>query len=443
LASGGLALVVVLGLIFAQARAGEFGPNDAGFPSVSADGRFVAFSTGADLGGPVHPASTLNVYVYDRERDRVQLVSRRSRRAGGGGANGVSDRPEISANGRFVVFRSDAENLSGADAADFDVFVYDRKRKRTELVSRRGKTAGGQGANGPAQADTSISANGRFVAFSTNADNLGGPIDPGAIYHVYVYDRERDRVQLVSRRSKSAGGEGADDGAARPSLSANGRFVAFDSYATNLSGAILQDSNNVYVYDRRRKRVALVSRQSDSAGGAGADQNANSPDISANGRFVAFNTMAENLGGPIAATASNVYVYDRERKRVTLVSRRSASAGGGGATGDNRQASISASGRFVAFETSADNLGGPIEDDFYNIYVYDRENRRVSLVSRRSKSAGGEGADDPSFDASISGSGRVVAFQTTADNLGGTGLAGSNVYAYDRARKRAELISRD
>ena len=224
-----LAVAVAVGLIAAQARAGETGPTDAVNPSISANGRFVAFATGADLGGPVHPASTVNVYVYDRERKKLELVSRRSKGAGGGGANGVSDLPEISGNGRFVVFNSSAGNLSGADVPEYDAFVYDRKRDRVELISRRSKSGGGQGANGPIQPKTSISASGRFVGFATNADNLGGPIDPGAIYHVYVYDRKRDKVELVSRRSRSAGGQGADDGAARPSLSASGRFVAFDS----------------------------------------------------------------------------------------------------------------------------------------------------------------------------------------------------------------------
>jgi Tol biopolymer transport system component len=432
--------VIGLGVLTSSAGAGDIGPTDAGEPAVSANGRFVAFTTGADLGGPVHPAAISNIYVYDRERNKVSLVSRRSHGAGGGGANGASFRPEISADGRFVAFVSQAGNLSGADEPEGDVFVYDRKRRRVELISRQSKAAGGDGANGPPQADVSISANGRYVGLATNADNLGGPIDPGAIYYVYVYDRKRDRIQLVSRRSKAAGGEGADDGAARPSLSANGRFVAFDSGATNLSDAILQDSNNAYVYDRKRKRVSLVSRQSAADGGAGTDQNANTPQVSADGRFVAFTTGAENLGGPIdPAATTNVYVYDLKAKRVSLVSRQSAGAGGDGGNGDSRTVSASGTGRFIAFETSADNLGGPA-GDFYNVYVYDRKAKRVSLASRRSAAAG---ADEPSFYASISGSGRIVAFQTTADNLGGPRLAGSNVYAYDRERKRVELISRD
>jgi hypothetical protein len=165
--------------------------------------------------------------------------------------------------------------------------------------------------------------------------------------------------------------------------------------------------------------------------------------MSANGRFVAFSTQAENLGGPIdPSSTNNVYVYDRSEKRVSLVSRRSESAGGAGADGDSRAAAISGSGRLVAFETSAD-LGGPLLGTFYNVYVYDRERRRVSLVSRQSAGPGSDGADEPSFLPAISDSGRVVSFQTSADNLGGPRLAGNNVYAYDRQRHRVELVSRD
>ena len=120
------------------------------------------------------------------------------------------------------------------------------------------------------------------------------------------------------------------------------------------------------------------------------------PSISGSGRYVAFRSDADNLGGPIAAN-SNIYVYDRERNKVQLVSRRSRSAGGAGANGNSEDPVISANGRIVAFQTLATNLQGPLNTSI-NTYVYDVEGKRVELVSRQSKSHGGEGQDDAYFD---------------------------------------------
>ncbi|MGI9020873.1 MAG: TolB family protein, partial [Solirubrobacterales bacterium] len=214
-------------------------------------------------------------------------------------------------------------------------------------------------------------------------------------------------TRLISRQSASAGGDGGDAGSSDPSVSRNGRFIAFATDADNLGGPA-NDVTNVYVYDTEKRKVRLVSRQSASAGGEGQDQSSfPDPEISANGRFVTFLTDADNLGGP-AQDVTNVYVYDLEERKVRLVSRRSASAGGGGADSGSGDPTLSGNGRFITFRTSADNLGGPTQD-VTNVYVYDREERKVRLVSRRSASAGGEGADQNSSNPSISSSGRFVA----------------------------------
>lgn len=192
--------------------------------------------------------------------------------------------------------------------------------------------------------------------------------------------------------------------------------------------------------DSKPGKTELISRQSQGAGGLGGDDESFNPAVSANGRFVAFETHADNLGGP-AADVANIYVYDRERKKVELVSRQSTGAGGDGGDGDSFLPSISKSGRFVAFETDADNLGGtPV--DVSQIYLYDRKRDRIRLVSRRSQSAGGAAGDDGSFNGVVSGNGRFVAFETNADNLGGPIGDFTNIYAYDVKRNKVSLISR-
>ncbi len=401
-------------------------------PDVSASGRFVAFRTNAtNLGGPIQAPN--NIYVYDRKRKRVELVSRQSRSAGGMGADFESFQPVISADGRFVAFRTGATNLGGPIQASSNIYVYDRKRDRVQLVSRQSRSTGGEGSDALNE-DPAISGSGRFVSFQTTGDNLGGPLDD-AEANIYVYDRKRKRVELVSRQSRSAGGDGQDASFLDdfPShLSHSGRFVTWMTPATNLGGPIAPGGvTNIYVYDRERKRVQLVSRQSRSAGGQGADTGAGGGVLSASGRFVAFATGSNNLGGPIS-DVTNVYVYDRKRKRVTLVSRQSRSAGGDGGDLASFDPDISGSGRFIAMTSNSGNFGATATIE--NVWVYDRKRKRIRLVSRRSPGLGGDPAGDFSHNSAIAAGGRFIAFETNADNLGGPidPAALVNVYIHQR-----------
>lgn len=421
-------------LVSRQSKAAGGAAADASSysPAASASGRFVAFQTEAgNLAGPIHPDADYNIYVYDRRRKRVELVSRQSKRAGWDGADGSSFDPAISGDGRFVAFRTTAGNLGGPiEQQSGNIYVYDRERDRVRLVSRQGRAAGGNGADNNAE-DAVISADGRFIAYQTVATNLGGPIQTGVNH--YVYDRKRKRTQLVSRQSRAAGGEGQndsfydDDGA---SLSASGRYFAWTTEATNLGGPIPPGGpRSIYVYDRKRKRTQLVSRASASAGGEGAAGGADSPSLSANGRFVAFDIAGNELGGP-ANAVYNVYVYDRKRRRVQLISRYGKAAGGAGAENGSFDPDISGDGRLVSFTTFGE-LGGPAEDDVYNIYVYDRVPRRQRLASRK----GGAGGDGFSESSAMARSGRLVAFRSAADNLGPNSAgAPYSVYVHELPR---------
>lgn len=376
----------------------------------------------AALTGLVASLAAEALSVASSKKPRTELISRRSNAGPGGNASSYPG--IVSGSGGFVAFTSEATNLGGSPGADTNAYLYDRGRKRLTFIARRGKRK----ANGESVVG-GISANGRYVAFSTDASNLGGPTR--ADVNVYLFDRLRDRITLVSRRSGKRG-KGANGDSFDASLSANGRYVAFASEATNLGGS-LNATRNVYVYDRKARRVSLVSRASGKRG-AGGDDVSGRPAISGDGRRVAFETEADNLGGP-AQDVTNVYLRDRERKRTHLVSR----SGPDGGDDDSENASISAGGRFVGFRTFAQNLGGPIQTDA-NIYLYDRKRRRLQLISRQGN--GGPGADAVSYHSAISASGRYVAFDTEATNLGGPINSDLSVYLYDRKRKRLELISR-
>jgi Tol biopolymer transport system component len=261
-----------------------------------------------------------------------------------------------SADGRFVIFSANDDDLPGADGTR-DVYVRDRRRDRTQLVS---KDSDGQPIDTSAGDNPAISDNGRFVAFISNASNLPGSTGDG---QAYVHDRRTGNTRLVS---KTSSGVAADDDADDPSLSASGRFVAFASDAANLPGQDVVQS--VYVHDRRTGKTRLASKTS---GGTPADGHSERPSLSADGSRVAFSSQADNLPGP--DTWSDVYVWDFDTRRLRHVSQTS---GGEELTTPSHSTAgaLSANGRFVAFESTDPALPGGT-NSYYLIYVHDLASR--------------------------------------------------------------------
>jgi Tol biopolymer transport system component len=366
-------------------------------PSISADGRFVTFDSGSRnlVEGDMNHAP--DAFVRDRKRDKTSRVSVSSAGAEG---NGSSRSAAISADGRFVAFRSFASNLVAGDTnATADVFVRNRETGKTRRVSV--SSAGTEANDG--SFFPSISADGRFVAFFSDASNLvvgdtNGQLD------VFVRDRRRDKTRRVS--VSSAGAE-ANGGSTEPSISADGRFVAFPSDASNL---VVGDTNgqlDVFVRDRRRDKTTRVSVTS---AGAEANDGSFNPSISADGRFVAFPSYASNLVEGDTNQTGDTFVRDRRRDKTTRVSVSSA-----GAEANGGSASISADGRFVAFPSDASNVVGGDTNDTVDVFVRDRRRDKTTRVSVSSAGAESNGF---SFGPSISADGRFVAFVSGASNLG-------------------------
>src|SRR5256712_380330 len=216
----------------------------------------------------------------------------------GAQGNGGSFDPAISADGRFVAFDSVASNLVAGDTnAAFDVFVRDRKTGKTRRVSVDSHGAQGNGDS----FDPAISADGRFVAFDSVASNLVAG-DTNAASDVFVRDRKTGKTRRVSVASHGTQGNGASFG---PSISADGRFVAFTSAASNL---VAGDSNEAYdVFVRVRKTAKPSPASLDSHGAQGNGESFN-PAISADGRFVAFRSSASNLVAGDTNGAADVFV---------------------------------------------------------------------------------------------------------------------------------------
>ena len=413
----GVAVVVVVSMASAAvagaatervsvSSAGVQGDDRSLDPSVSADGRFVAFTSDASTLVPNDTNGRQDVFVHDRWAGTTRRVSVSSAGVEG---NGDSSLAAMSADGRFVMFTSDASNLVPNDTnAAVDVFVRDLRADTTRRVSV--STSGDQG-NGDSldPFGTSISTDGRFVAFTSDASNLV-PRDTNATVDVFVRDRSTHTTRRVS--VGSAGVQG-NDASLSPSISADGRFVAFSSFASNLVPNF-QDANGPFAGDVfvRDRSTHTTRRVSVSSAGAPGDAHSSRASISADGRFVAFQSDASNLVPNDTNETRDVFVRDRSTHTTRRVSVSSA-----GVQGNNfsQSASISADGRFVAFTSFASNLvaiNAPFGEE--DVFVRDRSThttRRVSVSS-----AGVQG-DNLSGGASISADGRFVAFQSDASNL--------------------------
>ena len=256
-----------------------------------------------------------DVFVRDRVRGETTRVSVSS-----AGAEGNDDSvfPSLSANGRFVAFASLASNLVRGDTNHrFDVFVHDRKRGKTTRVS---VNSAGAEANDGSIWLPAISDNGRFVAFFSRSTNLV-PNDHNGIADFFVRDLKRGettRVSVSSAGAEQNRGGGAEELGIVPAISHNGRFVAFFSASTNLVPNDHNGTDDIFVRDRKLGETTRVSVSS--TGEEGNNSSLFYPSISANGRFVAFTSYASNLvAGDENGHAEDVFVRDRKRGVTTRI----------------------------------------------------------------------------------------------------------------------------
>jgi outer membrane protein assembly factor BamB/Tol biopolymer transport system component len=393
-----LLTVVAMSLLTTSARAGiervsvsswsgEEGRGGSGVPSISADGRFVAFASGAPNLVAGDTNGRIDVFVFDRDLGRMERVSVA---AAGGGPNGDSVSASISADGRSVVFDSYASDLVAGDANDArDVFVFDRESGETQRVS---VSSGGAGGN-RLSARGRISGDGRRVAFESDASNLVAGDTNGA-RDVFVFDRETRRTERVSRGASGAQGNGSSGEA---SISADGLQVAFASTASNLVVGDANGRGDVFVVERETGQVERVN--ADGAGGLGTESSS-APSLSGDGRHVAF-----LLGGPDPNETIRLQVFAFDRG-TGLLERVSVAGAGGPANGSSFAPAISADGRRVAYESDASDLVGGDVDGARDVFLRDRWAGTTTRVS-----AG------PAAGAAISADGRDVAFSSTVSGL--------------------------
>lgn len=395
-------------------RGGAGGPGGNGNsidPSISADGRYVAFASRAGNLVPGVKAGRLEIYVRDLVAKTTVLVSRADG-AGGAPADGNAFDPSISADGRYVVFASGATNLSAEDVSYGDIYVRDLAMDTTILVSRASAPG-----NAPADGDSnspSISADGRHVAFESMATNLSSEdVDvPNETVDIFVRDLDTGLTDLISRASGATGLAGAED-SFDPSISGDGHYVAFESRAQLAPDDFDEQSfpQDVFVRDRAAATTQLVSRATGAAGKP-SDVESSEAAISADGQQVVFRSDAKLTGqrgyGP------NLFLRNLATQATKLVTV-------GQKPGAGRpfyHPSISADGRYVAFESGAVGLTKVDARNRVDAFARDMQKGITVEVSRAAGQLGLP-ADGPSFNTSISADGLYVAFDSRATNLSG------------------------
>lgn len=308
---------------------GEQGNSGSGGPSVSADGRFVAFESDASnlVGGDTN--GFIDIFVKDMQ---TGSVARASVDSSGGQANGNCSYPSISGDGRYVVFASEASNLVVNDTnGAADIFIHDLQTGITSGVS----TAGNAGSS-----DADISLDGRFVVFASGASNLVGG-DTNGRTDVFAYSVQTGQI---TRASVNSSGEQADKGANEPSISGDGRYVTFSSESENLMSTPTEGFTYVYVRDQVTGEVSVVSFKD----GYPMYGTADSSVISAGGRYIVFSYDDRGDSMPTRW----LYIHDRVAG-MTL----SSIVGGGSDGADNPiLPSISGDGRFLAFASGSNSL---------------------------------------------------------------------------------------
>jgi Tol biopolymer transport system component len=366
--------------------------------SISADGRYVAFDSESSNLVVGDTNSRSDVFVHDRTTGVTERVSVAS--DGTQGDSG-SFSPSISADGRYVAFESLASNLVAGDSnAASDVFVHDRTTGVTERVS---VASDGTPPNGSSQAP-SISGNGSIVAFRSAASNLV-PGDTNNATDVFVHDRT---TGVIERVSVASDGAQTNSGSFSPSVSGDGRYVAFESLASRVVPGDTNSAMDVFVHDRTTGVTERVSVASD---GTQGDSRSDRASISADGRHVAFRSDASNLVVGDTNSRGDVFVHDRT---TGVTERVSVASDGAQANGRSDRTSMSADGRYVTFDSLASNLAAGDTNNTTDVFVHDRT---TGVTERVSVASDGAQANNGSFSPSVSGDGRHVAFESFASNL--------------------------
>jgi Tol biopolymer transport system component len=377
-------------------------PADAGCHdvAVSGDGNFVAFVSRATNLAPVDATPNDDVFVLDRTTGAITLESVAS---DGTEADQNCAHPRLSSDGRWLAFESVALDLvAGSQSYYSQIYLRDRVAGTTIRVSQ---ATDGSCANSDCALDA-ISRDGRFVIYETEAGNI--VVQSGAstgYFDVFLYDSTTGTNEIASVANDGSWG---NHHSRRGDVSDDGRYVAFDSLASNLVGDPHDNHQiDVFVRDRVAATTIRVTYQYD-----GADTSSDSfgPRISGDGSYVVFQSDDPRLvrvDGP----HRDVFLWDRNSGTIEL---ETVTTDGRLGDDDSNWPAVSSDGRFVAFASYANDFSDVDLYNRQNVFVRDRLRGTLEAVTADDNGFAGDGASSP---PSISTDGRLIGFDSLADNL--------------------------
>jgi Tol biopolymer transport system component len=379
--------------------------------ALSADGRWVAFTAAPPGADSVQGYDDL--YLYDRETGALTPITQSP---AGDPSNGWAGAPSMTPDGGVIAFYAWANNLVPGDTnAVQDAFVYDRRRGELTRISvgPGGVQANDRAGDGSGAATPSLSADGRWVAFHSAATNLV-PDDTNGQTDIFLYDRQTGtNVRVV------LGPEGTQPNGdvSHPVLSADGNLLLFQARATNLDPSVPRLENlgitQIYLLDRGTGAATLISRGPD---GRPGDGDSTQPALSGDGRYLVYTSHATNLVAGDGNDAADILLLDRE---TGVTQRVSVSSSGTQANRGASSPSISLDGRYISFAAEASNLVSGDGNGAADIFLHDQRAQHTTRVSVAvvGQWTAAEANGPSTGPAPVIPGGRLIAFVSSADNL--------------------------
>jgi dipeptidyl aminopeptidase/acylaminoacyl peptidase len=366
-------------------------------PQLSADGRYVTFNSYATNLGPAVTSGVYNVYVRDTVANTTKALAVA---ADGTAGNRLSEFATISADGRYIAFSSESTNLPPTPTSwvhNSQVYLYDQTTGELTRVSS--PTNGREASRESLQ--PMISADGRFITYSSHASNLV-PGDTNNKQDIFLYD-------IATKTNTRISPNQANGASFWPTISPDGRYIGYMSYATNLVPGDTNANSDLFVYDREagtttRINVTSAGRQSSGVGLAIAS-------FSADGRLITYHDSSPNLVPGDTNQENDAFLYDQNTRTTTRIS---TGPGGVQADGQSLVPRITGDGSQVVYWSNATNLVPGDTNGTYDTFLYDTRNRTTRIVSQAADGAQGNAQ---SASASITPDGKLIALDTDASNF--------------------------
>lgn len=359
-------------------------------------------------------------YVWSFTTSPAMLLT--SKNVNGVSGFDVSQSADIDATGRYIVFESEATNMT-SDATTLNrLHIYRKDTITGEVILVSSTSDGLEGDNDAS--NPSISSNGRYVVFESKASNFS--INAyGSNLQIYLKDIESGSIDLVSRNDYGFPDNSAD-GASNAKVSDDGLYILFQSDSAIMSPIAVGGIDQIYLKDISEDiifgPVQMISRTADDIAG---NTSSNNPDMSADGTYIVFESLATNL----TTSNSNNHIYYVDTSVTHSVEQISVATGGTEANDDSNKPSVSDDGSIVIFHTDATNLDGLDNNGATDVYLHYRPSR-TELISANPNN--GESGNAASSNAHISGNADYVVFESLASDLAsGSGLGVNNILVRD------------